>query len=150
MNTDRIEKVTVLEAPRSRVWRAISDAGEFGAWFGLEFDGAFAPGALMQGRITNSPDYAGITVTFVVDRIEPEHHFSYRWHPYAVDPSVDYSIEPMTLVEFHLEEVAGGTRLTVVESGFDGIPATRRAEALRMNTGGWEAQVSNVERYVSG
>jgi len=150
MNTDRIEKVTILKAPRSRVWRAISDAGEFGAWFGVEFDSPFAPGARMEGRITNPPDYAGMAFTFVVDRIEPEHHFSYRWHPYAVDPSFDYSGEPMTLVEFQLEEVAGGTRLTVVESGFDSIPAARRAEALRMNTGGWEAQVGNIERYVAG
>ena len=146
--TDRIEKQVVLHAPRSRVWRALTDAAEFGAWFGCKIDGRFSPGAKLRAKIT-IPGYDHLTMDLVVDRIDPERTFSYRWHPYAVDPKVDYSAEPMTLVEFRLEEVEGGTRLTVVESGFDQIPASRRAEAFRMNDGGWAAQLQNIQRHVA-
>lgn len=147
MNTDRIEKSTILKAPRSRVWRALTRPEEFGAWFGCRLNGPFAPGARVSGPIT-IPNYEHLTMKFVVERIEPEHLFSYRWHPYAVDPTVDYSDEPMTLVEFQLADVPGGTRLTVVESGFEQIPVARRATAYRMNDGGWTAQVVNIEKYV--
>jgi uncharacterized protein YndB with AHSA1/START domain len=148
MSTDRIEKKIFLRAPRSRVWRAIASPEEFGAWFGAKLDGAFEPGARVLGRITIK-GYENLPMEIVIDRVEPEGLFSYRWHPYAVDPKVDYSGEPMTLVEFHLAEVPGGTQLTVVESGFDGVPAARRAEAIKMNTGGWEAQLRNIERHVA-
>lgn len=146
--TDRIEKKVMLRAPRARVWRALASAGEFGDWFGARFDGAFAEGATLRGKLTN-PAYAHLTLEVQIERIEPERYFSYRWHPYAVDPGVDYSAEPTTLVEFVLEEADGGTLLTIVESGFDRIPAARRAEAFRMNEGGWTAQVGNIERHVS-
>jgi uncharacterized protein YndB with AHSA1/START domain len=146
--TDRIEKEIVLRAPRSRVWRALADAEQFGAWFGIKLDGAFAPGTRVRGQIT-SPGNEYLTVEFAVERMEPESRLSYRWHPYPVDPGVDYSNEPMTLVEFHLEEVAGGTQLTVVESGFDRIPPARRVEAFRMNDAGWAAQLENLARYVA-
>src|SRR5437773_3402290 len=134
MSTDRIEKKVVLRAPRSRVWRAIADAQEFGAWFGVRLEGAFAPGERLKGQIT-VPGYEHVTMDITVERVDPERLFSYRWHPYAVDPGVDHSAEPTTLVEFRLEEVAGGTELSVVESGFDRIPVARRAEAFRMNEG---------------
>jgi uncharacterized protein YndB with AHSA1/START domain len=146
--TDRIEKRAVLRAPRSRVWRALTRAEEFGAWFGVKLDGAFAEGAAVRGRITN-PGYDHLTMELHVQRIEPESIFSFRWHPYAVDPAVDYASEPTTLVEFQLEEVAGGTALVIVESGFDAIPLARRAEAFRMNDGGWAEQVRNLERHVA-
>jgi uncharacterized protein YndB with AHSA1/START domain len=149
MSTDRIEKNIVLRAPRSRVWRAIASADEFGAWFGVKLEGAFAAGARVKGRIT-SPGYEHVIMDITVERIDPERLFSYRWHPHAVEPGVDYSGEPTTLVEFHLDEVAGGTRLRVVESGFDRIPLARRAEAFRMNDQGWAAQLKNIERYVTG
>ena len=148
MSTDRIEKKVFLKAPRSRVWRAIATPEEFGAWFGVKLEGAFAPGARVSGRITIA-GYENLPLEITIDRVEPEKLFSYRWHPYAIDPKVDYSSEPMTLVEFHLAEVPGGTELRVVESGFDSIPASRRAEAIRMNTGGWEGQLKNIERHVS-
>ncbi len=147
-STDRIEKAIVLKAPRARVWRALTDAREFGAWFRVALDGPFTEGATVRGRITH-PGYEHLTMEVVVERIEPERLFSYRWHPYAVDPGRDYSAEPTTLVEFRLEDAAGGTRLTVVESGFDRIPAARRAEAFRMNEGGWAEQMLNVERHVA-
>ena len=143
MNTDRIEKRIVLRAPRSRVWRAISDAKEFGAWFRLTLDGAFAAGKTVRGS------HDAFKVEMRIERIEPERYFSYRWHPYPKDPAKDYAEEPMTLVEFTLEEVEGGTALTIVESGFDRVPLARRAEAFRMNTEGWGAQIKNLERYVS-
>lgn len=146
--TDRIEKTVMLKAPRSRVWRAITDAKQFGEWFRVQLDGEFAVGATIRGNITY-PGYEHIQMEVTVERIEPERLFSYRWHPHAVDPNVDYSPEPMTLVEFTLEEAPGGTRLTIVESGFDRIPLSRRAVAFRMNNDGWSEQLRNIERYVS-
>jgi uncharacterized protein YndB with AHSA1/START domain len=148
MSTDRIEKRVVLRAPRSRVWRAIADAKEFGTWFRITLDGAFATGRTVWGQVA-MPGHEHLKIEMRVDRIEPERYFSYRWHPYPKDPAKDYSEEPMTLVEFTLEEVEGGTALTIVESGFDRIPLARRAEAFRMNTEGWGGQIKNLERYVS-
>ena len=148
MSTDRIEKRVVLRAPRSRVWRAIADPEEFGSWFAVKFQGRFTAGARVQGQIT-VPGYEHVTMDITIERVDPERLFSYRWHPYAVEPGVDYSGEPTTLVEFHLEEVAGGTQLTVIESGFDRIPLARRAKAFQMNEEGWAAQVRNIERHVS-
>lgn len=149
-NSDRIEKIITLRAPRARVWRALTEAKEFGAWFGISFDGSFVAGDRVTGRMTDaSCGHEGLSMEIAIERIEPETLFSYRWHPYAVDPNVDYSSEPATLVEFHLEEVEDGTKLTVVESGFDRIPAARREEALRMNDGGWSAQLANIEAYVT-
>ena len=147
-STDRIEKTATLTAPRARVWQAIADARQFGEWFRVRLDGEFAVGATIRGHITY-PGYEYITMEVVVERMEPERFFSYRWHPYAIDPKVDYSPEPMTLVEFTLEDAPGGTRLTIVESGFDGVPLSRRAEAFRMNSDGWSEQMQNIERYVS-
>lgn len=148
MNTDRIEKTVFLRAPRSRVWRAIVTPEEFGAWFGVNLDGAFAPGKRVSGRMTIK-GFEHLPMEITIDRVEPERLFSYRWHPYAIDPKVDYSSEPMTLVEFRLEDAPGGTQLTVTESGFDRIPAARRAEAFRMNEGGWASQLRNIERHVA-
>jgi uncharacterized protein YndB with AHSA1/START domain len=146
--TDRIEKEVFLRAPRSRVWRALTTPDEFGTWFRVKLDGAFAEGATVRGKITH-PGYEHLTMEIVVERIEPERLFSYRWHPGAIDPKVDYSSEPMTLVEFRLDEANGGTVLKIVESGFDRIPTARRAEAFRMNEGGWTEQTKNIERHVT-
>ena len=149
-STDRIEKRVVLRAPRARVWRAISDAKEFGAWFRMSLDGAFVAGRTVRAKVT-IPGYEHLKVEFQVERIEPERYFSYRWHPYPNDPAVDYSVEPTTLVEFTLEDAEGGraTALTIVESGFDRIPLARRAEAFRMNDGGWAGQIKNLAAYVT-
>ena len=147
-STDRIEKRFELRASRARVWRAIANASEFGAWFGMKLEGAFAAGTTIRGRLT-IPGYDHLTLELQVERIDPERYFSYRWHPYAIDPKVDYSTEPTTLVEFHLEEIAGGTVVTIVESGFDRIPLERRAEAYRMNDEGWAGQAKNLARHVA-
>ena len=146
--TDRIEKQVMLQATRARVWRAITDSAEFGAWFKCVFTEPFRPGATLRGRITH-PGYEHVVMEVTIEAMEPERRFAYRWHPNAVDPAADYSGEPTTLVEFHLEEVAGGTQLTVIESGFDRIPLARRAKAFRDNEAGWAGQVKNIERYVS-
>lgn len=146
--TDRIEKTLVIAAPRSRVWRAIANADEFGAWFRVKLDGPFIEGATVRGTITY-PGYEHLTMEMLIERIEPERYFAYRWHPNAGDPKLDYSPEPMTLVEFTLDEASGGTRLAIVESGFDRIPLARRAEAFRMNEGGWAEQMQNIQRYAS-
>lgn len=146
--TDRIEKKIALRAPRSRVWRAIANVQEFGEWFRVKLEGGFAEGVTIRGKLTY-PGYENLTMEMQIERIEPEGYFSYRWHPYAVDPAVDYSSEPTTLVEFRLEEADGNTLLTIVESGFDQIPLARRAKAFKMNDGGWAEQMRNIERHVS-
>ena len=148
-NTDRIEKQILLRAPRGRVWRALTDAGEFGAWFRVKLDGPFVPGGRTTGRITY-PGYEHLRLEVLVERMEAETLFAFRWHPAAVDPAVDYSREPSTLVEFHLEAVAGGTLLRLVESGFDQLPADRREAAYRQNEGGWAIQMDNIHRHVAG
>lgn len=147
--TDRIERKIFLKAPRARVWRALSDAAEFGSWFGVDFTGkTFAAGKPIQGKITY-PGYEHLVMEVVIERIEPERSLSWRWHPAAVDSSIDYSQEPTTLVVFELHEVEGGTMLTVVESGLDKIPLARRATAFRMNSSGWDEQMRNIEKHVA-
>jgi uncharacterized protein YndB with AHSA1/START domain len=146
--TDRIEKRIELKAPVARVWRALTDHREFGEWFRVRIDGPFVPGEASRGNITY-PGYEHLQWEAVVKAMEPERLFSFTWHPYAVDPKVDYSKEPQTLVEFRLEKTPEGTRLTVTESGFDKIPAGRRPEAFRMNEGGWAQQMKNIESYVA-
>ncbi len=148
-STDRIEKRIEMRASRSRVWRAVSTAEEFETWFRMKLDGQFSEGATLHGKVTHPGYEHTCPVEMRIERIEPERYFSYRWHPYALDPAVDYSAEPTTLVEFILEETEGGTAVTIVESGFDAIPLARRAEAFRMNDGGWTGQIKNLERYVS-
>ena len=159
MNTDRIEKQVSLAAPVERVWRAISDSGQFGSWFGVDFDGPFISGQRLTGRIAPTkvdPEVAklqkphvGKAFEFWVDRIEPMRRFSFRWHPYAVDPAVDYSNEPKTLVTFELQEIPGGTQLTITESGFDQIPLARRASAFAANDGGWQHQSALIKKYLA-
>jgi uncharacterized protein YndB with AHSA1/START domain len=146
-DTDRIEKQIVLEAPRARVWRALTDVRQFNEWFGVQLTSPFRPGAVVTGRIT-FPGAEHLTMTAWVETMEPERRFSFRWHPYAIDPAVDYSGEPTTLVTFTLEDVEGGTRLTVVESGFDAIPESRRVAAFRGNAEGWAIQVERVRDYL--
>jgi uncharacterized protein YndB with AHSA1/START domain len=158
--TDRIEKKVLLRAPRERVWRAISDAKQFGSWFGVEFDAPFAPGARMSGRMTPTQvdaavakmqaPYAGMAFDCTIDRIEPIRLFSFRWHPFAIDPEVDYSHEPTTLVVFELADAEGGTQLTITESGFDGIPLERRARAFGANSDGWAKQIELITKYLAG
>jgi uncharacterized protein YndB with AHSA1/START domain len=144
---DRIEKSIDLKAPVSRVWKALTDYREFGAWFSVKLEGPFEPGKQAGGQITH-PGYEHVRMQVVVQKIEPERLFSFTWHPYAVEPGVDYSKETPTLVEFTLEPTPTGTRLRVVESGFGKIPKHRRDEAFRMNEGGWEGQMRNIERHV--
>lgn len=148
-DTDRIEKTVVLRAPRARVWRALTDAEQFGTWFRAKLETGFAVGKPATGRITY-PGFEHLKFEVNVERMDAEQLFSFRWHPYAIDPQVDYSKEPWTLVEFRLEEVPEGTRLTVTESGFDKLPKGRRDEAFRMNSEGWAEQVENIRRHVTG
>lgn len=158
MTTDRIEKRIVLAAPRERVWRAVSDAREFGRWFGVEFDGPFAAGARLTGRIvptTADPEVArlqephrGKPFEFFVEAIEPMHRILFRWHPFAVEPGVDYSSEPSTLIVFELQDAAGGTELRITESGFDRIPIERRAKAFAANDSGWSHQAQLIRKYL--
>lgn len=146
---DSIVKEVVIQAPRARVWRAIADKTEFGNWFGVKFEGGtFVPGETVSGNITY-PGYEHMVMDIDVVDVEPETRLSYRWHPNAIDASYDYSSEPMTLVTFTLEDADGGTRLRIVETGFDAIPLHRRAEAFRSNDGGWAEQAGRIDRYVT-
>jgi uncharacterized protein YndB with AHSA1/START domain len=146
--SDCIEKHIELKAPVSRVWRALTDHREFGQWFRVKLDEPFVPGRVSRGQITY-PGYEHLKWEVVVEKMEPERLFSFRWHPYAIDPKMDYSKEPATLVEFRLENIPNGTLLKVTESGFDKVPAGRRLEAFRMNEGGWTQQMKNIERHVA-
>ena len=145
---DRIEKRIELKAPIARVWHALTDYREFGEWFRVKLDGPFVPGQVSRGHITY-PGYEHLKWEVVVQTMEPERLFSFTWHPYAVDPNVDYSHETPTLVEFRLEKTASGTLLVLTESGFDKIPSERRLEAFRMNDGGWTEQMKNIESHVA-
>jgi uncharacterized protein YndB with AHSA1/START domain len=145
--SDRIEKTIELKAPVSRVWRALTDYQEFGKWFRVRLEGPFVPGQIARGQITY-PGYEHVRWEAVVRKMDPERLFSFTWHPYAVDPTEDYTGEPPTLVEFTLEKTARGTLLRVVESGFDKLPDKRRHEAFRMNEGGWSAQLENIAQHV--
>jgi uncharacterized protein YndB with AHSA1/START domain len=159
MNTDRIEKKIFLRATRERVWRAISEADQFGAWFGVAFDGPFVAGARLTGKLVPTTvdsdiaklqePHAGKSFEFSVVQIEPMRRFSFRWHPFAIEPNVDYSQEPTTLIVFELHEAAGGTLLTISESGFDQIPLPRRASAFKSNEGGWTLQTTLIANYLA-
>lgn len=159
MSTDRIEKNVVLRAPRDRVWQAITDSRQFGSWFGAELEGPFVAGRRITGRIMPTqvdPEiaklqepYTGLAVEWLVERIEPMRLFSFRWHPSSVEPGVDHASEPTTLVVFELEEVAGGTRLTITESGFDQLPIERRTKAFAGNDEGWTKQTELIAKYLA-
>jgi len=159
MSTDRIEKRILLNAPRKRIWRALSDSTEFGTWFGMKFDGPFVPGAVMRGVIVGTKvnaevakaqkEYEGMSGEITIERIEPERLFSFRWHPFAVERGVDYSAEPTTLIVFTLEETPDGVLLTVTESGFDQIPLERRSKAFTANEQGWTMVLKLIEEYLA-
>ena len=156
---DRIQKQVLLRAPLARVWQAITDSRQFGSWFGVKFTEPFRAGDHIVGAIaptTVDPQvaamqkpYAGMRFEITIDRIEPRKVFSFRWHPFGVDPKVDYSKEPTTLVEFTLEERPDGVLLTVTESGFNNVPVERRAAAFKANEGGWSAQMTLIEKYLA-
>lgn len=149
ISTDRIERNILLKAPRTQVWRALSNAEAFGDWFGVALKGKnFAAGQRVQGQVTY-PGYEHVVFDVVIERMEPEQLLSWRWHPAAVEAGVDYAREPRTLVVFELKEVEGGTLLSVVESGFDNVPVSRRLEAFRMNSEGWDEQMHNIEKHVA-
>jgi uncharacterized protein YndB with AHSA1/START domain len=159
MNMDRIEKEVVLRAPLARVWQAISNADEFGQWFGVRFDGPFVEGAAVTGVITPTTvdedvaraqePHAGKSDTWQIVAIEPQRRLAFRWHPYAVESGADYAQEPTTLVEFTLAETDDGVLLRIVESGFDQIPADRRVAAFEGNSEGWAAQTELVRKYLA-
>lgn len=148
-DTDRIERSVFIKASRERVWRALANAEEFGNWFGVNLKGqAFVAGQPVEGHITH-PGYEHIMFKALVDRVLPQQELVFRWHPFAIDPAADYSQEEHTTVVFTLSDAPGGTRLTVVESGFDKVPAHRREEAFRMNSGGWDAQMENIVEHIN-
>lgn len=159
MSTDQIQKTIILQATPERVWKAVSDHTEFGAWFGVEMDGPFVPGQEAVGRIVPTQvdaevarlqePYRGTAFRIRVEQVDPMRLFSFRWHPFAVDQTQNYDAEPMTLVTFELATVDAGVRLTITETGFDQLPVGRREMALKANDGGWEHQTRLVDRYLA-
>ena len=157
--TDRIVKTAVLRAPRQRVWRAISDAAQFGIWFGAELEGPFVAGARVTGRMRptqvdsevakHQASFAGMAFECAIERVEPPRLLAFRWHPEPPAPGTEFSAAPTTLVTFELEEVAEGTKLTITESGFDQIPLERRAKMAADNGEGWATQLLLVEKYLA-
>ena len=148
-STDRIERKILLKASRARVWRALSNAEEFGSWFGVRLQGqSFAPGQRTHGQVTH-PGYEHLVFEVWIERVEPERLLSWRWHPAPLEKDADHASEPTTLVTFKLEDAAGGTLLSVVESGFDAVPPDRRLDAFRQNSEGWDAQMTNIEKHVA-
>src|SRR5262245_42218882 len=157
--TDRIVKTVVLRAPRDRVWSAIADAKQFGTWFGVELDGSFVAGKTLNARIRPTQvdaeiakmqqKFDGMAFEIMVERVDAMRELAFRWHPATVYESVDYTSEPTTLVQFVLEEVAGGTQLTITESGFDRLPPERRAKAFEANDGGWQKQTELIAKYLA-
>jgi uncharacterized protein YndB with AHSA1/START domain len=149
LSTDRIERKILLQAPRARVWAALSNVEEFGRWFRVRLSGRkFVAGEKYSGKVTY-PGYEHVTFEITIERSEPERLLSWRWHPAAIDPAKDYSSEPTTLVEFVLKDTEGGTLLSVVESGIDQIPIERRLDVFRMNSDGWDGQIKNIEKHVT-
>jgi len=159
MSSDRIEKQILLKAPLDRVWRALTDSRQFAIWFGVRFDAPFVPGARMRGAIVGTKmnaevakaqsQYKDVPFEITIEQIVPERLFSFRWHPGAFDPNVDYSKEPATLVEFSLKQQPDGVLLTVTESGFDQIPIERRAKTFAGNAEGWKIQMTLIEAYLA-
>jgi len=158
MDSDRIQKKILLHAPLKRIWNALADSKEFGTWFGMKFDAPFTPGARMRGTIVPTKvnanvakaqqKYEGMPVEITIEKMEPERLFSFRWHPYAIEQDVDYSVEPATLIEFVLQETKDGVMLTVTESGFDQIPLARRVKAFTANEQGWGMALKLIEEYL--
>jgi uncharacterized protein YndB with AHSA1/START domain len=155
MTSDRIEKSAVLKAPLPRVWRAISDSNEFGTWFGMSIDGPFVEGSTVSGVITptavdkevaeQQQPYAGQACPLHIVTVDPPRRFAFRWNPVAGPEFADLT----TLVEFTLTETDEGVLLEIVESGFDALPADKRAAAFADNSGGWATQLTLVGRYVA-
>ena len=141
----RIERSIFIRAPRARVWRALTDPAEFSAWFRVEAEGPFAPGARIRMKSTH-PGYEHVVFYVTIENVVPERAFSWRWHPGSQQPPED-AAEPTTLVEFRLEDEEGGARVTVVESGFDAIALARRATVYKENQGGWEHQLGALGRH---
>ena len=148
MELNRIEKRIELDASVARVWKVLTDYREFGEWFRVRIDGPFKTGEVSRGHVTY-PGYEHLKWEATIKAIDPERYFAFTWHPYAVDPKVDYTGEPPTLVEFMLDPTANGALLTVTESGFDKIPFARAIEAFRMNETGWEIQMKNIAAYIT-
>ena len=156
---DRIEKEILLDLPIARVWHAIGDSQAFGSWFGVSLEEAFIAGRRLKAKIVpttvdaevarQQQPYEGKTFDLFIERVEPLKRLAFRWHPYAVEPGIDYSDEPTTLVTFELKEVPGGTQLTLTESGFDQLPLERREKAYEMNAGGWAMQMRLIGKYLA-
>lgn len=147
---DRVEKSLDVRAPRSRVWRAISDAREFGTWFGLgeplELQGTFEPGGriLVRWAGRREPE-----LFCTIERVEPERLLAFRWVPYEIADGDDPARHPTTLIEMRLADCDIGTRLTISESGFAALPADKQYKRDQ-NGMGWAIQLQSIAQHLVG
>lgn len=149
MQPDCIEKSVEIAAPAARVWRALTDSAEFGAWFGVRLSEPFKAGEESSGP-SLAQGFENVTWRAVIQAIDPEQYFAFTWHPFAVDPKTDYSEEVPTLVEFRLQpSPSGGTFVQLTECGFNDLPEHRRELAWTNHEKGWARQLSNVADYVA-
>ena len=144
---DKTVKTVELRAPIARVWRALTDYKEFGHWFRVDLDQPFQAGGTSTGQMTY-PGHEGTPWLVYVDRMEPERLFSFRWYD-SENGSKQSDDQPALLVEFQLEDIPNGTRLTITESGFSALPHPRRIELMRGNEEGWTIQADNLDRHLS-
>ncbi len=147
-NQDQIHKIVELAAPVSRVWQALTDHTEFGEWFRVRLDQPFVVGKTTTGNITY-PGHEHMEWESITERMEFERLFVFSWPPGAIDPDTEYGPDAKVVVRFELEPTdQGGTRLTITESGFMQFPESKRLEALRSNTEGWDIQAKNIAAHV--
>jgi uncharacterized protein YndB with AHSA1/START domain len=143
----RIDRTIDIQAPPDRVWRALTSPAELSAWFKVSIEGDIAPGAeVWMTSLHGKCDGYRFRVLFV--EMTPPSRFVWQWYPGAVDPTVDYAREVRTTVTFTLEPVAGGTRLTVAETGFDEVSLARRAKVYEDNSQGWPEVLVWLQQYV--
>jgi uncharacterized protein YndB with AHSA1/START domain len=143
---DRIDRTIEVNAPPDRVWRVLTTAKDLSAWFKVNIEGEIAPGAEVWMTST-SPGYEGQRFLVRVTEMTPPRRFAWRWHPGAVDPTVDYTREPWTTVTFTLEPSGAGTRLSVAETGFNDVSLARRAKVFKDNTQGWAEVIVWIQKY---
>lgn len=143
----RIERSIEIDAPPARVFRALTDAQELGVWFRVAIEGAIAPGEEVW-MTSLAEGHAGQRFNVRIGEMTPPHRMVWHWHPGEVDPAIDYAGEPRTTVTFVLTPTAGGTRLTVTETGFGAIGLERRAKVFQDNSAGWTEVLTWLRRHV--
>jgi uncharacterized protein YndB with AHSA1/START domain len=148
-DTSRIERSIDISAPPERVWEALTDAAQLSAWFLVRIEGEIAPGAELWMTSVH-PEHRNQRFLVRIAEMHRPHRLVWRWHPGEVDSQIDYAREPLTTVTFSLDASGDGTRLTVIETGFDEIALARRAKVYQDNSQGWAEVLVWLQRHAEG